>query len=167
MQIGHQKSQVFKSVKLVYTSHSREFSWNKGIRYVPLLPHRRSWGSGRWMCTCTANSRHNPPAIQRYIPNNVQRHDSNSSEDRVMGGSLAWVLLPAYSELLLDVGDEDGGTACSARNEIDGKDALVAKWPRLAGRRTRIVILSSSDGDGAFVSAVPGKRFHFITAAGL
>jgi hypothetical protein len=34
------------------------------------------------------NSRHNPPTIQRYIPNNVQRNDSSSSEDGVMGGSL-------------------------------------------------------------------------------
>jgi hypothetical protein len=53
------------------------------------------------------------------------------------------------------------------KNEIDGRDALVAKWPRLAGRRTRTVIMPSSDGNGALVSAVPGKRFHFITAAGL
>jgi hypothetical protein len=46
------------------------------------------------------------------------------------------------------------------KNELDGEDALVAKWPRLAGRRTRIMILPRSDGNGAFVSAVPGKRFH-------
>jgi hypothetical protein len=29
------------------------------------------------------------------------------------------------------------------KNEIDGRDALVAKWPRLAGRRTRTVIMPS------------------------
>jgi hypothetical protein len=40
------------------------------------------------MCTGTANSRHNPPTIQRYIPNNVQRNDSSSSDDGVIGGSL-------------------------------------------------------------------------------
>jgi hypothetical protein len=53
------------------------------------------------------------------------------------------------------------------RNIIDGRDALVAKWPRLAGGRTRIVIMPSSDGNGAFASAVLGKGFPFITAAGL
>jgi hypothetical protein len=60
------------------------------------------------MCTCTANSRHNPPTIQRYIPNNVQQNDSSSSEDGVMGGRLDGSLLSVYSELLLDVGNEDG-----------------------------------------------------------
>jgi hypothetical protein len=53
------------------------------------------------------------------------------------------------------------------KDDTEGSDALVAKWPRLAGRRTRTVIMPSSDGNGAFVSAVPGKRFHFITATGL
>jgi hypothetical protein len=38
---------------------------------------------------------------------------------------------------------------------------------KLAKRRTSTVILPSSDGNGAFVSAVPGKRFHFIADAGL
>jgi hypothetical protein len=66
-------------------------------------------------------------------------------------------VLPVYSELLLDVGDEDGRTACSARNETDGRGALVAVWPRLAGRRTRAVAMSSSDGNGAFALAVLGK----------
>jgi hypothetical protein len=85
----------------------------KGTRCFSLLPHRRSWGSGRWMCTCTTNSRHNPPTIQRYIPNNVQRNDSSSSEDGVMGGSLDWFLLSVCSELLLNVGNEHGRKACS------------------------------------------------------
>jgi hypothetical protein len=53
------------------------------------------------------------------------------------------------------------------KNEIDVRDALVAKWPKLVGRRTRTVIMPSSDGNGAFVSVVPGKRFHFIIATGL
>jgi hypothetical protein len=58
-----------------------------------------------------------------------------------------------YSELLLDIGDEDGSTACSARNKTDGRGALVAVWPRLAGRRTRTMIMPSSDGNGAFALA--------------
>jgi hypothetical protein len=53
------------------------------------------------------------------------------------------------------------------KNEIDGRDALVAKWPRLAGRRTRTKIMPSSDGNGAFASAALGKGFPFITATGL
>jgi hypothetical protein len=32
---------------------------------------------------------------------------------------------------------------------------------------SRIAIMPSSDGNGAFVSAVPGKRYYFIPAAGL
>jgi hypothetical protein len=77
-------------------------------------------------------------------------------------------LLLVCSELLLDVGDEHGRTACSRGfNEIEGSDAPVAKWSRLAGRRTRTVMMPSLDGNGVFASAVPGKRFHFITAAGL
>jgi hypothetical protein len=50
--------------------------------------------------------------------------------------------------------------------EVAGRGALVA-LARLARRRTRTVILPSSDGNGAFVLAVPGKRFHFIADAGL
>jgi hypothetical protein len=43
----------------------------------------------------------------------------------------------------------------------------VAKWPRLAGGRTRVVVMSSSDRNGVFASAVLGKGFLYITAAGL
>jgi hypothetical protein len=32
------------------------------------------------------------------------------------------------------------------KNEIDGRDALVAVWPRLAGGKTRVVVMSSLDG---------------------
>jgi hypothetical protein len=35
------------------------------------------------------------------------------------------------SELLLDVVDEDGRTTCLARNGIDGRDTLVAGWPKI------------------------------------
>jgi hypothetical protein len=84
-----------------------------------------------------------------------------------MGGGLARILLSVYSELLLVVGDEDGRTTCSARSGTDGRDALLTMWPRLAGGRTRTVIMPSSGGNGAFASAVLGKRFPFITVAGL
>jgi hypothetical protein len=60
------------------------------------------------------------------------------------------------SELLLDVVVDDRGTACSGRNETDGRDGLVVGWPRLAGGRTRAVVMPSLDGRGAFVSAVSG-----------
>jgi hypothetical protein len=50
--------------------------------------------------------------------------------------------------------------------EVAGRGALVAS-SGLARRRTRTVIMPSFDGNGAFVSAVLVKRFHFITAAGL
>jgi hypothetical protein len=48
------------------------------------------------MCTWTANSRQISPVIQRYIHTSVQRSDSNSSENWVMGVSVARVLLSAY-----------------------------------------------------------------------
>jgi hypothetical protein len=54
-----------------YTSRYQQSIWNKRYKVRSLLPHRYSWGSGRWMCTWTTNSRQIPPAIQRYIPTNV------------------------------------------------------------------------------------------------
>jgi hypothetical protein len=57
----------------------------------------------------------------------------------------AWLefFFRSTSELLLDVGDEDGRTACSVRNGTNGRGALVVVWPRLAGERTRVVVMSS------------------------
>jgi hypothetical protein len=62
-----------------------EFQMEQGCKVRPSLPHCHSWGSGRWMCPCTANSRQILPTIQRYIPTSVQWNDSNSSKDWVMG----------------------------------------------------------------------------------
>jgi hypothetical protein len=53
-----------------------------------------------------------------------------------------------------------------ARNETDGRDALVAGWPRLAGGRTKAVGLPSSDGHEAFVSVVLGKGLPFYGSCG-
>jgi hypothetical protein len=72
------------------------------------------------------------------------------------------------SGLLLDIVVDDGGTACLARNETDGRDALVAGWPKSNWERTRMVGMSSSDGYEAFVPAVLGNRASpFMAAAGL
>jgi hypothetical protein len=81
----------------------------------------------------------------------------------------AWLefFFRSTSERLLDVGVKDGGTACLARNGIDGRDALVAKWPRLARGKTRAVEMLSSDENGAFTPTVLGKEFPFMAAAGL
>jgi hypothetical protein len=43
-------------------------------------------------------------------------------------------------------------------------NGLVAGWPRLARGRTRAVVMPSSDGYEAFVSAVLGKGFPFMAA---
>jgi hypothetical protein len=67
----------------------------------------------------------------------------------------------------LDVVDEDGGTACSARNGTDGRDGLVAGWLRLAVGRIRAVVMPSSDGYVALVSVVLGKGFPFYGRSGL
>jgi hypothetical protein len=71
------------------------------------------------------------------------------------------------SELLLDVVDEDGGIACSARNGTDGRDGLVAGWPKTSWRENK------SDGDvelgriRCLVSAVLGKGLPFYGRSGL
>jgi hypothetical protein len=52
------------------------------------------------------------------------------------------------------------------RNGTDGGDGLVAVWPRLAGGRTRAVVMPSSDGHGAFASAVLGKGLPFYGRCG-
>jgi hypothetical protein len=73
----------------------------------------------------------------------------SSEKTRTLPKTESWVaawlefFFRSTSELLLNVVDEDGGTTCLARNGIDGRDALVAMWPRLAGGRTRAVVISS------------------------
>jgi hypothetical protein len=80
----------------------------------------------------------------------------------------AWLesFFRSTSELLLDVMDEDRGTACAARNETDGRDALAAGWPKLAGGREKAVGLPSSDGHEDFISAVLGKGLPFYDRRG-
>jgi hypothetical protein len=46
--------------------------------------------------------------MQRYIAASVQRRDSNISTNRGMVDDGAGVLLSVFSELLLEVVDEDG-----------------------------------------------------------
>jgi hypothetical protein len=81
---------------------------------------------------------------------------------------LAWLesFFRSTSELLLDDVDEDRGTTCSARNGTDGRDALVAGWPKSNWEGTRVVGMPSSDGRGAFVSAVLGKGLPFYGRCG-
>jgi hypothetical protein len=72
------------------------------------------------------------------------------------------------SELLLDIVVDDGGTTCLARDGTDGRDGLAAGWPRLAGGRTREVVMPSLDRYEAFVLAVLGNRASpFMAVAGL
>jgi hypothetical protein len=56
--------------------------------------------------------------------------------------------------------------ARSVRNGTDGRDRLVAMWPMLAGGKTRAVVMPSSDGHGAFASAVLGKGLPFYGCCG-
>jgi hypothetical protein len=51
-------------------------------------------------------------------------------------------------------------------SETKTENSLLGKI-EVGGRRTRTVILQGSDGNGAFVSTVPVKRFHFIADVGL
>jgi hypothetical protein len=51
-------------------------------------------------------------------------------------------------------------------SEMKTENSLLERV-EVGGRRTRTVIPPGSDGNGAFVSTVPVKRFHFITAVRL
>jgi hypothetical protein len=51
-------------------------------------------------------------------------------------------------------------------SEMKTENSLLERI-EVGGRRTRTVILPGSDGIGAFVSTVPVKRFHSITAVRL
>jgi hypothetical protein len=55
--------------------------------------------------------------MQRYIATSVQRRGSNVSTNWGMVDDAAWVLLSVFFELLLEVVDEDGETACSASRQ--------------------------------------------------
>jgi hypothetical protein len=46
----------------------------------------------------------------------------------------AGVLLSVFFELLLEVVDEDGETTCSASGRSNGRDGLVAGWPKTSWR---------------------------------
>jgi hypothetical protein len=45
----------------------------------------------------------------------------------------AGVLISVFFELLLEAVDEDNKTACSASGRSNGREGLVAGWPKLAG----------------------------------
>jgi hypothetical protein len=120
---GLQREEDFFS----YTSQYRGFRWNKRYKVHSLLPHHRSWGSGQWMCTWTANSRQILLAVQIYIPISVQRSNSKSSKDWVMGVSVARVLPPVYFR------------ASSRRHQRRRKNSLLGeernRWERWASGR--------------------------------
>jgi hypothetical protein len=52
------------------------------------------------------------------------------------------------------------------RNGTDGRGGLVAVWPRLAGGRTRAVVMPSLDGHEACVGVLV-QGFPFMAAASL
>jgi hypothetical protein len=72
---------------------------------------------------------------------------TSSEKTRTLPKTESWVaawlefFFRSTPELLLDVVGEDGRTARSVRNGTDGRDVLVAVWPRLAGGRTRAVVM--------------------------
>jgi hypothetical protein len=72
--------------------------------------------------------------------------EANQTLPRIESWVPAWLeSFRPTSELLLDVVNEDGRTSCSVRNGADVRDGLVARWPRLAGGKTRAMVMSSSD----------------------
>jgi hypothetical protein len=80
---------------------------------------------------------------------------------------LAWLeSFRTTFELLLDIVDEDGETACSARNRTNVRDGLGVGWPKTSWRETK------SDGDvelgriRGLVSVVLGKGLPFYDRSG-
>jgi hypothetical protein len=51
-----------------------------------------------------------------------------------MVGDAAGVLLSVFFQLLLEVVEEDGKTTCSASGWSNGRDGLVAGWPKTSRR---------------------------------
>jgi hypothetical protein len=160
MRIGQQISHKYQLHKALVTSPNiRNLDETKGTRCVlySLIAVHEEAGD---------ESAHAQPIADI---NRLQYRDtslSTSSETtRALPKTESWVatwlefFFRSTPELLLDVVDEDGRTTCSARNDTDGRDALVARWPKLAGGKTITVAMSSSDGNGAFASAVLGRRF--------
>jgi hypothetical protein len=150
-----------------YTSRYREFRWNKRYKVHSSLPHRRSWGSGRWMCTWTAISRKILPVIQRYIPTSVQRSDSNTSKNWVMGVNVAQVLLPAYFRA------SSRSHRWRRRNNLLGEEQN--KWERWASGKVAKTSWRGNKSDGdvelgwmrARYRCYLAKGFPFMAAAGL
>jgi hypothetical protein len=91
----------------------------------------------------------------------------SSEATRTLLRTEAWVsawcesLLRPTSEPFLDVANEGEETACLVRHGTNGRDGLVAGWPRLAGGRTRAAARPSLDGYEALVSVVLGKGLPF------
>jgi hypothetical protein len=71
------------------------------------------------------NRRQTPPTMQRYIAASVQRRDSNISTNWGMVDDAAGVILSVFFELLLEVVDEGGETACSMSGRSNNGDGLV------------------------------------------
>jgi hypothetical protein len=76
---------------------------------------------------------HEQPIVDRFrLQYRGTSTPASSEAARTLPRIESWVsasLEPCFrptSEFLLDVVDEDGGTACSVRNETDGRGALVA-----------------------------------------
>jgi hypothetical protein len=138
-------------------SQYREFRWNKGVRYVPyylIAVHEEAADEGA----------HEQLIADRFCLWYRDTFLPTSSEtSRSLPRTESWVsawlesFFRSTSELLLNDVDKDGGTACSARNRTDGRDDLVAGWPKSNWERTRVVGMPSSDGHGAFVLAVLEK----------
>jgi hypothetical protein len=148
MRTGHQNSHSINLIKLYLHVPRSGIQMEQRYKVRSLLPHRRSWGSGRWRCTWTANSKQIPPMIQRYIPTNVQRNDSNSSVGWVMHVSLAWVLLPVYFRASSRRRGRRRRNYLLGEERTDGRDALAVGWPKFNGEGTRVVGMSSWGGSG-------------------
>jgi hypothetical protein len=103
-----------------------KFRWSKGVRCVPyyLIAVHEEVGD-----ECA----HEQLMADRFLLQHRDTSTPASSEaTQALPRMESWVsswLEPFFrstSALLLDVVDEDRGTACSVRNGTDGRDALVA-----------------------------------------
>jgi hypothetical protein len=83
------------------------------------------------MCTWKTNRRQTPPTMQRYIaakrPTEGLEHLHELRHGRRCRPRF---FSRSYSGLLLEVVVEDGETTCSASRRSNGRDGLVAGWPK-------------------------------------
>jgi hypothetical protein len=128
-----------------YTSHGREFTWNKEVQgtfsYYLIAIHEEAGDE------CAHAQLIADIILLRYRDTFLL---TSSETTRALPKMESWVAdwLEFFFRSTLSFSSTSGTITKNrllGKNEIDGRDALVVKWPRLAGGKTRAVVMSSLD----------------------